>query len=50
MILPDVNLLIHAVNADFPQHVEARAWLDGVMNGTETVALPWAFPAQPCLR
>lgn len=41
MILPDTNLLIYAVNADFPQHEKARAWLEAVLSGTESVGLPW---------
>jgi len=41
VILPDVNLLLYAHNADAPQHAAARAWWDAVLNGTEPVALPW---------
>lgn len=42
MILPDVNLLIHAYNADSPRHDAALAWFEGAMNGREPVGLPWA--------
>jgi toxin-antitoxin system PIN domain toxin len=35
-------LLIYAVNADAPQHAAARQWLDGRINGTARVGLPWA--------
>ena len=42
MIIPDVNLLLHAHNSDFPRHREAREWLEGLMNGTVSVGLPWA--------
>jgi toxin-antitoxin system PIN domain toxin len=42
MVLVDVNLLIHAVNADSPDHVRARAWLRERLTGPESVALPWA--------
>ena len=41
MILIDLNLLIYAVNEDAPQHLPAKAWLEQVLGGTETVALPW---------
>ncbi len=41
MILVDANVLIYAVNEDSPQHDEARAWLEGVLDSTETVGLPW---------
>ncbi len=33
MILPDVNVLVHAFRADSPDHAICRAWLDGVVNG-----------------
>ena len=42
MIIPDVNLLLHAHNSDFPRHREAREWWESLMNGTVSVGLPWA--------
>ncbi len=30
MVLVDVNLLVHAVNADSPDHAAAQAWLDNL--------------------
>ena len=33
MILPDVNVLIHAFRRDAPRHAVCRAWLDGVIMG-----------------
>ena len=42
MILPDLNLLIYAFNRGAAQHVVARAWWEGVMNGDRPVGLPWA--------
>jgi len=41
LILVDANLLIYAVNAAAPQHTAARHWLDGCINSTERVGLPW---------
>lgn len=41
MIVLDVNLLIYAVNEDAPNHRQAKAWLETVLSGTETVGLPW---------
>ena len=41
MILVDANILIYAFDADSPQHVSARRWLDGRLNDTARVALPW---------
>ncbi len=41
MTIVDVNLLIHAVNADSPFHQKAKSWLEAVVSGPETVGLPW---------
>jgi toxin-antitoxin system PIN domain toxin len=41
VIIVDANLLIYAVNRDAPQHEAAKAWLEQVISGRETVALPW---------
>jgi hypothetical protein len=41
VILPDVNLLLHAYNSESPLHATARAWWEGLLNGTRPVALPW---------
>jgi toxin-antitoxin system PIN domain toxin len=40
--LPDVNLLLYAVDAEAPRHAAARAWLESVLSGTEEVAFSWA--------
>lgn len=41
MILPDVNVLIHAHNSDSPVHERARNWWDACLAGTEGVGLAW---------
>ena len=41
MILPDINLLIHAHNAGSPHHDQARDWWDRVLAGSEGVGLAW---------
>ena len=41
MRLLDLNLLLYATNADSPQHQRAKRWLQGVIGGSETVALAW---------
>jgi uncharacterized protein len=41
MILPDVNLLIHAYNTQFPQHEKAKVWWEDKLGGTTGVALAW---------
>ena len=41
MILPDINLLLHAYNSESPVHPAARAWWEGLLNGTRPVGLAW---------
>lgn len=41
MIVPDVNLLIHAYNRDSPVHAAAREWWERLMNGEAPVGLAW---------
>ena len=42
MILPDVNVLVHAHNADSAVHLQARRWWDACLSGVEGVGLAWA--------
>ena len=42
MILPDVNVLVHAHNADSVVHSRARRWWDDCLSGPEGVGLAWA--------
>jgi uncharacterized protein len=41
VILPDINLLVHAYNSDSPVHDAARGWWEGLLNGTGQVGLSW---------
>ena len=41
MILPDVNLLIHAYNSGSPSHPAARRWWEDLLGGTRSVGLAW---------
>lgn len=41
MILPDLNLLIHAYNRDSPVHAQARAWWEARMNDPAPVGMAW---------
>ena len=41
MKLVDLNLLIYAVDSSSPRHDRARPWLEAVLSGSDTVALPW---------
>lgn len=42
MILPDINLLVHAYNRDSRLHGEARTWWEQLMNDSAPVGLAWA--------
>lgn len=42
MKLPDVNLLLYAIDEGAPKHEPARAWLEETLSGTEAVAFAWA--------
>lgn len=41
MIVPDVNLLIHAYNVDSRVHEVARAWWEELLGEPAPVGLPW---------
>jgi toxin-antitoxin system PIN domain toxin len=41
VIIPDVNLLVYAYNPRSPFNKAAAAWWTGLLNGRETVGLPW---------
>jgi uncharacterized protein len=42
VILPDVNVLVHAHNIDSAAHQRARHWWDACLAGPEGVGLAWA--------
>jgi toxin-antitoxin system PIN domain toxin len=39
--LPDLNLLLYAIDEASPRHQRARAWLEEILSGTEPVAFAW---------
>jgi uncharacterized protein len=41
MIVPDINLLVHAYNSESRVHAAARAWWEHLLNGTRPVGLAW---------
>ncbi len=41
MILVDANLLVYAHVRSFPQHAQAREWLDSQLSRGAPVGLPW---------
>jgi uncharacterized protein len=40
--LPDVNLLLYAIDEESPRFADAAPWVEALFGGTETVALAWA--------
>jgi len=40
--LPDVNLLLYAIDESSPRFEPAHTWVEGLFGGRETVALAWA--------
>ncbi len=40
MIIPDANLILYAHNEADPEHVAARAWWKGLLEGDEDVGIP----------
>lgn len=42
MILPDVNVLVHAYNAGSPVHARARAWWEEALSRRAPVGLAWS--------
>jgi uncharacterized protein len=42
MILPDVNVLVHAHNTESAVHSRARQWWEECLAGSEGVGLAWA--------
>lgn len=42
MILPDLNLLIYAYNADAPEHRRAKEWWEACLSGIRPVGVPWS--------
>lgn len=42
MIVPDINILVHAYNLDSPRHAPARAWWEQTLTGPRPVGMAWA--------
>lgn len=41
MIIPDINILIYAINQDSHCHNKAKNWLEKILNSNETIGLSW---------
>jgi toxin-antitoxin system PIN domain toxin len=42
MIVPDINILVHAYNLEAREHKPARAWWERTLGSTAPIGLPWA--------
>ncbi len=42
MIVPDVNLLVHAMNTESIHHEQAWKWWSASLNGTEHIGFGWS--------
>jgi len=42
VIVPDINLLVHAYDRTSPRFDAARRWWESLLNGDEPVGLAWA--------
>jgi toxin-antitoxin system PIN domain toxin len=42
VIVPDINLLVYAYNADAPHHEATKQWWEQVLSEDEPVGLLWA--------
>ena len=42
MKIPDLNLLVYAVDRESAEHDRALAWWNGALSGSETVGLAWS--------
>lgn len=42
MKLPDVNVLLYAVDETSPRHDPAARWVEDALSGTETIAFAWS--------
>lgn len=42
MKIPDLNVLIYAINTESPQHLQARKWFEQAAGAHQVIAYPWA--------
>ena len=41
MIIPDVNVILHAYDATSPRHAACRKWWEDALSGQRPVGMPW---------
>jgi toxin-antitoxin system PIN domain toxin len=45
LIVLDANILLYAYDSAASHHAKARAWIEQVFSGTESIGLPWQTAA-----
>ncbi len=41
MLIPDINILVHAYNLNSPRHERARCWWEDTLNQPRPIGMPW---------
>jgi toxin-antitoxin system PIN domain toxin len=41
MLVPDINILVYAHDADAPLHKPARRWWEGALSDERSIGIPW---------
>jgi uncharacterized protein len=41
MLIPDINILVHAYNSDSPRHAPARIWWEATLGQPRPVGMAW---------
>jgi toxin-antitoxin system PIN domain toxin len=41
MLIPDINILVHAYNSDSPRHAPARGWWEATLGQPRPVGIAW---------
>ena len=41
MLIPDINILVHAYNSNSPRHALARRWWEVTLHEPRPVGMPW---------
>jgi toxin-antitoxin system PIN domain toxin len=40
-VLVDANILLYSVDETSPFHHQAKSWLEGTLNGSQRIGIPW---------
>jgi len=48
MIVPDVNMIVYAYDADSPHHPRAKAWWEETLSSSVHVGIAWIVALVVC--